>query len=450
MIDPPSYWKAIGTRLCRYINITTWAEYFSPRFFLMAALGALLLYAFRRIGIDPLWAAVILGLGLVFLVFWTYRQRKNAFFDDRQVFAFIDYQMGMQSTLSAAHEGKSPWPVQRKMENCVRWRSPALFLWVPSGMVLLIAACVLPLPVGNADPGTKWEKPPSIANMEHWVETLQQMKEVEQEDVRQMEQKLQELMQRPEQEMYSHSALEAAASLEEAMKQDITKFAQNLQQLREAMKPGSTDAPDSPDGSKLDPQALKEALNSMKGQNLQLAQDMANQLADGEGQEGNSAPMSLSAEQIMSMSPDQLKELGERFGDIASDIRELGIEGLEELLGECEDCQGKEEGEGMGNGNAQNPGQGAPARGRGDAPLSLGERAPEMDLNRQKLDKNPNAKVTLGEKMGEETGTHTPEEVDSDGPGFSDGVKGASSGGQATWADQYTPAEREALKNYFK
>lgn len=455
MAEVPQFWKTMGTRVRRYVNTAAWLEYFSPRFFLVSAVGAVLFYALRRMDAGLIWAGLALGAVVVLLAAWTYVHRKNQYFDQKQAFAFMDSHLELKSSLSAAYEGISSWPESRKGVRYFRWKSPSLFLWVPMGAGLIVAACLLPLPAARAVDTEHWTKPPSILTMEKWIEDLEDMRGVNKEDVDKLSEKLDELLQRPTEELYKHAALEAAASLEEAMKQDLMQMAQNLKQLQKAMAPGLNEN-NQFDPSKLDAEALKKALDAMKEQNLRLSNDLSESSNGGnndekggdngengqkQGEKPGNSPLNLSPDQIMGMSADELGELMQGLGDIASSMEGMGLEGLEDLLGD-----GEGEGEGEGGGG---PGNGAPQRGRGDAPLTFGKEAPEMSLNKEKLETDPNAKAILGDKVGEEIGAHevNEEEFNTESSG---GIKTPGKGGQATWADRYTPDEREALKEFFK
>lgn len=451
MTEPSTFWKKKGARLCRLVNITLWAEYFAPGFFLIAAIGALLLYAFRRWEIHLLWAAAFCCLGMVIVAYLSYIKRKREFFGRREAFALIDYQLGLQSSLSAASEGQASWPEAGKTISPLRWRSPMLFLWIPFGLLLIGAALILPLPQGNATPPPVWEKPPAVAAMENWIETLEQIKELHQENIEQFEEKLEELNGRSAEEMYSHAALEAADSLEGKMKMDLQSFAQNLNSLDKAlseMLDGSMDR----QSAQFDQQALQhamQALDSMKEQGMQLSEGSCNNPGEGEKNEGKeggkgNSPKALTSDQISSLSKEQLQNLQNSLGNVASEMQKLNIAELEGLLRNGnEGKEGEEDGK-------EGPGKGGASRGKGDAPLTLDEKAPELNLTAEGLERDPNAKVVLGEKIGEETGTHEAADSSRSKPGSTGSVSSPSSGGQAVWTDQFTPAEREALKDFFK
>lgn len=56
----------------------------------------------------------------------------------------------------------------------------------------------------------------------------------------------------------------------------------------------------------------------------------------------------------------------------------------------------------------------------------------------------------LGDKLGEQLGTHEVDPSKAVGPSSAGAIAAPAAGGEAVWVNRLTPAERAALKNFFK
>jgi hypothetical protein len=60
------------------------------------------------------------------------------------------------------------------------------------------------------------------------------------------------------------------------------------------------------------------------------------------------------------------------------------------------------------------------------------------------------SRAALGDHIGTRQGEHEIDPAAMQGLTNAGGVAGAAQGGEAVWVDRLTPAEREALKEFFK
>lgn len=453
MKPTPAFWQRVQLNTKWKINLTLWGESFLPLFFVTCAFSALLLYLFRRLDLNFMWLSLALPLLLLGTGYYSWRKQRQAFFTPRDTLAFLDDKLELNTQLSLAYSGLGEWPREQKLPTCVKWRSPLPFLlWTLASLALVTLSLSVPLPASST-PKAFTAPPPALEQIEEWVEALKEMKELDQEKLQNLEEQAQELLERPREEMYSHSALEAADSLKDQMNQEMQEFSENLKRFQDALSTAPNEI--NADSGGQNAKTLQKALEAMEGKNLQLSKES---MSGGKGAQeqnqkgGNKAGNSTSSQKFSQLSPEQKQKLKEAAQSARDQLKALN-ESLKNKpspsQGECGNCGQCEKCLGQGNGKGKKLGSGKPTRGRGDAPLTLGDMSPEFPMEKDQLPPNPDADITLGEKIGEESGVF---EVKDDGKRDSSAGKVASpsKGGQATWDDQYSPAEKEALKNFFK
>lgn len=438
----PSFWQQTQRKIKWRINLTLWGERFLPLFFLFSSLTALLFYLFRRWGENPLWPGLALIPILAGLAIYVYVRLKRNFFTRQDTLAFLDDKLQLNTRLSLANSGKGEWPDEQRLAPCLKWRSPLPFiLWPVSSLILIALSLSIPLPASvTSTPYTS--APPALEQVDKWMEALSQMKELDQEQLEELEEKVQSLLERPNEEMYTHSALEAAESLKEQMDQEMKEFSQNLKRFQDALSSAQNEDAAQTNNAQANEDSLKSAMEAMDGKNLQLSKDALNPA------KGNNGPaQKQSAKGGKNFSPNKMSQMSDAQKQKLKDMAQRAREQLEALNQSLKDCNGNCDS--LGNGNGNGPGKGGPGGGGGAAPLALGKTAPEINMEKEDLLSDPNAEITLGEKIGEQSGIF---DVQDDGKRASSAgkVRKPSSGGQTTWEEQYTPAEKEALKNFFK
>lgn len=445
----PSFWQRVQFNTKWKINLTLWGESFLPLFFVTCAFSALLLYLFRRWDLNFMWLSLVLPLSLLSAGYYAWRKQRQAFFTPRDTLAFLDDKLELNTQLSLAYSGLGDWPRERALPACVKWRSPLPFLlWTFASLALIAISLSVPLPASSTTKSFT-APPPALEQIEEWVEALKEMKELDQEKLQNLEEQAQELLDRPREEMYSHSALEAADSLKDQMNREMQEFSENLKRFQDALSTAPNEM--NADSAGKNAQALQNAMEAMDGKNLQLSKEsMSGAKGDQEQNQtgGKKANNATSSQKFNQLSPEQkqkLQDAAQRARDQLKALNESLKNNPSPSQGECGNCGQCEQCLGKG----KKPGQGKPARGRGDAPLSLGDMSPEFPMEKQPLPTSPDADITLGDKIGEESGIF---EIKDEGKRDSSAGKVAtpSKGGQATWDDQYSPAEKEALKNFFK
>jgi hypothetical protein len=96
-------------------------------------------------------------------------------------------------------------------------------------------------------------------------------------------------------------------------------------------------------------------------------------------------------------------------------------------------------------------GPGGPGGGGGTGPLTLNSQPSDAgDGKAEALSGDALKRFSLGDKLGTSNSAHEVDRTKSEGPTAAGSIATPASGGEAVWVNRLTPAERSALKNFFK
>ena len=206
------FWTSRGRRLCWRINLGWMLDVFSLAAFVALAVFSGLLVTARRMGGTPLWLPVA-GAGL-FLVAAAlcYGQARRRFATRSEALARLDAALGLQTRLSAAAQGVGRWPGSEAWRALPwRWNWSRLALPPAMGLLLVVAAGWIPLSTPqNLIPTVK---PPALAEVESWLEKLEETPEIDRACLEPARQQAAELARQEPAQWYSHPSLEAADHL---------------------------------------------------------------------------------------------------------------------------------------------------------------------------------------------------------------------------------------------
>ncbi|OAM89280.1 hypothetical protein AW736_13575 [Termitidicoccus mucosus] len=451
------FWGRAVAAVARRVNSILWAEKFAPLLFGVGAAAAVAVFALRRLHGPVAWGWWVLLAGVAAAAFVAWRRARRGFFSRADARVFLEYQLGLDAGLSAAEAGVSAWPAaggrgEDGPGGILRYRVGALAGWTGGAAALLLAGAWLPVPESAAGPVRFWEKPPALAQTEAWLEELAKMEMIDRSSVESLEQRARELAGRPLDEQYSHSALEAADALRRQTEGAMDGLAKHFDTVAGTMRAlGDTAARDAlTDGQLREMDArLDAALHGLRDGELTAGGGLAEALRGLEG---------LDPSQLKTLSPEEAAALGRKLAQAGHVVR--GVKGAAGGNGEKAWVAGEGEGEpdavllvpGQGgDGALAAAGGGSPARGRGDAPLTFSDRKSDVGPGRAQTVRNDDfSRAALGDRIGTRQGEHEIDPAAMQGLTNAGGVAGAAQGGEAVWVDRLTPAEREALKEFFK
>ncbi len=449
--DKATAWKRLARLTVLRFNTGWWFERLAP-LLVAAGLTAAIAIIFLRARVEALdWVPVSASAGglLLLCAIGAFFLARRRFISTSQALVRLESRLHLKNALTAAENGIAPWPsppAEHRVQDGFAWHWPRLL--APFGIALLVVTISLAVPVTRVE-GTS-ELPPSEPlaweQMESWLETLEEEAVLEEDATKKFRDSIEALRERPEQEWFAHSSMEATDTLRDSLNHEIRQLAtetsvaqRNLSALQ-AYSAQMSEAVKAQLGAE-----FSEALRNLQMNELSLNQDLMQAL-------NSIDPSKLG--QLDSLSSEQMKQLQEA---------------LKKLSDACKQCSGNQPGLGKGfsedetalmkkilgscnkpgAGNCNKPGQSGITRGPGTAPITMGE---EQRLNTDNLEgvQNPDFSNALpADLMGLGVTEHEIDETLT-GPTAAGALNSNGQGGEAIWRDSLLPEDKAVLKRYFK
>jgi hypothetical protein len=271
--------------------------------------------------------------------------------------------------------------------------------------------------------------------VERLIEELKQSELVEASALERLSTEARQLGSRPLEQQYSHSALEAADQLRDQTLADTQSLAKNLEEAAKALENAENSAPQLSDSeAKQAAEKLKASLQGMRSGQLAANEKLSSQL------------QGLNASQLQKMSKEQLSQMRQAMQQAGSQAR--GISGAKK---NSQVAKGNGEKLQRGQGQGQGLGSGSPGSGGDPAPLAFNENAsPDLAGKTETLTNDDYSRASLGDPLQTSSGKHEVDPTKAQGTQKAGAVSGKAQGGDAVWINRLTPAERTALKDFFK
>jgi len=278
--------------------------------------------------------------------------------------------------------------------------------------------------------------PPEFTQVQNWINALKADDLIEPDKLQETQTALDKLRERPAQDWYTQSNLEAANSLKELTEQSMNSLSQDLSQADQAVEAMREKEESSSDAASLQPMQdeLSQAAENLALGNLPLKKELVDQLRGGEA----STDKPLTAR--------QLEQLHERLkkGELAAQTAPKSNGGL------SEEMRRAMAGTGTGR-RTVSPGSGGLGGGTQSAPLELQDRennTPQGALT--PVSNEDMSRAALGETIKISAGAHTVDPTAYRGTQKAGDAQTAGTGGEAVWRSTYDPQEAETLSRFFK
>jgi hypothetical protein len=436
-------WRRRAAALSRRLNFGWWLERFNALVFAGLLVFASVLLAartWRPESAAPLVIGGVLAAFLAVLALAAYWLGRKHFVAAEAGLIRLDDRLCLNNRLVSAAARVGAWPefnAGGRGPADLRWNVGRSILPLLAALAIVAAAWWVPIPERASKPPTVVE-PGAWEQMEDWLATLEDSGVVEEETIEELEGRIEEFRDQPEDEWFSHSSLEATDSLQDSLGMQIRDLAAGMNTLERdlsALKNFSAEM--SEEAREQVQKEMQEALEALEGGGLPLDKALLKQLKEID-------PAQLGKDTLSGMTPEQREALQEQLREGSKSLGSM--EGLPEL-GEGQGMSGKP---GFGEGEGEQPGKGGVTRGRGDAPLFFGDK--EDDLGTTKLERVENedfSKASVGEVLGI---GETERELDktATGPAAGGAVGSTGRGGEAVSRETLLPDEQAVLKRYFK
>lgn len=440
-------WRSLARRTTRKMNFGWWLDRFSPLLIGVSVIAAAVILILRSRSLPMADnAPLLIGAGTMLVISaitaWLLARRR--FMGEREGLVCLEDRLTLKNALTTAERGVGQWPPPPadtdRVDTGLKWNWSRIL--GPLLVATLAVTAALLIPVSNVSAAkTPPSEPLAWAQMEEWMELLEDEALIQEEGIEEIQEKIEELRNQPEDEWFSHSSLEASDTLRQTLSQQIqnlgTELANAERDLNALQNYGSQLSEESKEKLLAE---YDQALQNLALSGLPLNPDLLKML---EGVD----PSQLAQGQMSGLSQEQLDALREA---------------LQKGAQACSQCNGNGQGEGLpklGEGDAalmtllkqgQQPGSGAINRGPGPAPLFLGDH--ETDLGTANIEGVENAdlsKAAPGDVLGVGLAEHDLDEQ-STGPRQAGEVGSVGQGGDTVWKESLMPTEKAVLKRYFK
>lgn len=420
------FWEARANALAWRINAAAWLARFAPAVFFVASAFAIAVYALRRAQ-SPLglaWLALSLAVIGAGIAAWT--RARRGFYKKAEARVLLESHLRLDTRLTAAELGLVEWPAPPAvLPPVVQWHMRGPAGWIVGASALLIAAAFAPTPRdGNGVRGAG--SPPALLQTEAMLEALKEMKVAEPQAIEQLEERARELARRPADEQYSHSALEAADALRNQTAVAASELARGLDSAADAMRSADNSA-----DMKEAAGQLAAALSGLRDGALPANKDLL-------------ANLPVSGADLKNLSAEQRAQLAQQLANAAQNLKGIaGAAGAGAQVAKPDPNSPATAG--------TRPGAGGPGGGGDSAPMMLASQPSDAgDGTAEAVAGDALKRFSLGDKLGSTAGAHETDPSKIAAPMSAGAVAAPAAGGEAVWVNRLTPAERAALKNFFK
>ena len=417
------FWTSRSRRLCWRINLGWLLDVFSPAAFVALAIFSGLVVTARRGGGTPLWLPMAGGGLILCAAAFGYGNARRRFATRSEALARLDAALGLQTRLSAAAQGVGRWPGSDAW-RALPWRWNWSRLALPPAMGLLLVAAAGWIPLSTPQNRIPTVKPPALAEVESWLEKLEETPAIDRASLEPARQQAAELARQEPAQWYSHPSLEAADHLRGQLAlgmQTLEGRAAQISNLLDAVS-----VPMTPAEAAAWQAELGKALSGLEGNLPTLNPELAGQLRE------------IDASQLKRLSPEQIKKLKDGLCKAGGACKKPG-EG--EALGD--------EGELLAV-TVEGRGRGGVDRGPGAAPLTFSPETSELGSKKMEaLSPADLSRATLGDRVG--VSFDRPELNTETSTTAGGAVSTSGNGGSAVWLPQnLAPAERARLRQFFR
>lgn len=432
-------WRSKAKSVARQVNTGWWLEKFN---WLLLGAGIVLsvllicIRTFSAVSWSSLETGLVLGVMFLVLSSFAWMWSRKRFIAEEKGLVRLEERLALDSRLTAAANGVGEWPpVEEGAESTAfRWSMGTTLIPGLLAAAVVVGAWLMPLPKVAAVEDVPVVEPGAWDQMEDWIATLEEEQLIEEAGIEELEGKIEELRNQPEDEWFSHASLEATDNLQETLGKQIQEMASDLNTLERdigALQTFSTQMSEASRQKLLE--EFNEALDSLAANGMQPNEELLKKLQELD-------PSQLGQKSLSSLSPEQLKDLQKQLCDCNGALGSM--EGLPSM-GEDPSLQKLTLQE------LQAIGRGGIDRGRGDAPLFFGN---EQDLNTENIETVENtdlSRASLGETLGLGETEHEIDET-AVGPSAGGAVDSLGRGGETVSRETLLPSEQAVLKRYFK
>ncbi len=447
-----AFWNDRAKALSRRINFAWFLQTVAAPLLITATLGAVATLVVRRelpqisvVEISIALGVILLIVGIVSFVIAARRFEKPG-----QSLVRIEADSGLNTALSSARAGVSPWPEKSAdLPASLNWHLPKTLAPPIGALILLALGLLIPISAKISVPPAPSSQPQAWSELDSELEQLAEDAMVDEEYLEEMEKRLEQLRSQKEEDWFSHASLEATDSLKETQDSNMENLERDLSEAASALDAltENTEGMTTEQKQKLT-EEFEDALRGLQNGAMKPNPALLDELSK------------LDPQNLGKLSPEQLSQLKENMEKLKESIDgagqgkgEGGDDWSDQLLS---DGEGEGNGEGNGSGEGEGDGQGGDGtgsggiqRGPGHDPNVLRDEKDPLDIgDLTALEAKDLSRAIPGDLLQLQDGKHTVDETASKSSDGGNGTKGK--GGDRVWKDSLSPSEQRALKKYFE
>ena len=143
--------------------------------------------------------------------------------------------MKLRNGLSAAKAGVSSWPtVPSQIDDGTRWHWPRLLTPLLAAVLFLSLSIMLPVSA-RVDQATTPDEPQAWRDLEADIAELREDETVQEQYLKDLEERVEELRKKDPEDWFSHSSLEATDALKKAHSSEVEQLRRKLKQAERSL-----------------------------------------------------------------------------------------------------------------------------------------------------------------------------------------------------------------------
>ena len=227
-------WQSLARQTVKKVNFGWWLDRLTPLLIVLSLVVASTILVMRSLGkalTENPWFYVGTGIAFVGAAVAAWMMARRHFIQTSDGLVRLEDRMELKNALTTADRGVGQWPEapgdEAKVDSGLDWNW--LRVATPFAIAAVVVAASLLIPITSV---TAAKAPPSEplawAQMEEWMETLEEEEVIEEDTIEEVREKIEELRGQPDEEWFSHSSLEATDTLRNSISQQLQNLGADL------------------------------------------------------------------------------------------------------------------------------------------------------------------------------------------------------------------------------
>lgn len=227
-------WQSLARRTVKKVNFGWWLDRLTPLLIILSLVVASSILVMRSLGktlTENPWFYAGTGVAFAGAAVAAWMMARRHFIQSSDGLVRLEDRMQLKNALTTADRGVGQWPEapedETKIDAGLDWNW--LRVATPFAIAAVVVAASLLIPITSV---TAAKAPPSEplawAQMEEWMETLEEEDVIEENAIEEVREKIEELRGQPDEEWFSHSSLEATDTLRNTMNQQLQNLGADL------------------------------------------------------------------------------------------------------------------------------------------------------------------------------------------------------------------------------